>query len=214
MIVNQFNNTPPVNRHFVLLPQQQQQIAPPPSLMYASPVHNFHLPYPGNMPSMQHQLMFIPSRPQAQQSWILPSSPATSMPTFIQSHPTTFHHMQPPLPPPQPSFSGGSGMSQPSFASGTGIPQPPFSGGTSVSQPPFNGGTNVSQPSLGSGTGIPQPAFSGGTAVLKRKSHYLDESEYDSPVSLLGSWKLLKSEILYPFSRRTLIMANRQTSRH
>lgn len=175
IIVDQFNNAPPVNRHFVLFPQQQQQqqIVQHPSLMYATPVHNFHQPYPGNLPMQQQsQLMFVPTRPRPQQSWIL-SSPHTN-----------FHHMQPPLPPPQPSFNGGIGMSQPSFNSGTGIPQPSFSGGTAHQQPVFSSGTNISQPSLGSGTGIPQPAFSGGTAMLKRKSHYLEESEYDSPVSL------------------------------
>lgn len=183
IIVDQFNNGQPVHRHWVLYPQQQQQqqqqpIMQPPPLMYATPANNFHQPYPGNPPMQQQPLMFIPSRPRPQQSWVLPTSsapvslPSTSMPSFISATPTTFHHMQPHLPSPQPSFSGG-----------TGIPQPSFSGGIMISQAPFNNNATNLSSSIGSGTGIPQPSFSGGTAVLKRKSHYLDESDYDPPVS-------------------------------
>jgi len=167
----------------VLFPQQQQQIVQHPSLMYATPTQNFYQSHPGNFPMQQQPFMFIPSRPHLQQSWIL-SSPlnqsVTSLPAFISSPQTTYHHTQPS----QMSFSSGTGMPQPSFSGGTGIPQPSFSGGTAVSQSSFSGSTNVPQPSFSSGTGIPQPPFSGGTAVLKRKSHYLEESEFDSPVSL------------------------------
>ncbi len=179
IIVDQFNNGQPVHRHLVLFPQQQQQIVQHPSLMYATSTHNFHQPYPGNLSMQQQPLMFVPYRPHPPQSWILPSPPppppppVTSMPTFIQAPPTTFRHIQPPIHP-----------SQPSFNSGTGIPQPSFSGGTAVSQSSFSGNPKNSQPSLGSGTGIPQPAFSGGTAVLKRKSHYLEESDFDLSVIL------------------------------
>ncbi|CAF2346451.1 unnamed protein product [Rotaria sp. Silwood2] len=181
-----FNNVQPIHRHMVPLPQQQQQIVQPPSLMYTTQIHHFHQPYPGNLPIQQQQqqpLMFTPSRPHPQQSWILSSTPSpstTSMSSFIPSPPTTFHHMQPSLPPPPPSFSGGISMSQPSFSGGTGITHLTFNGGTGIPQPSFSGGTNVLQPLLSSGTGIPQPPFSGGTAVLKRKSHYLEESDFDS----------------------------------
>ena len=170
--------------------QQHQQIVQTPTLMYTTSPQNFHQPYPGNIPihlqqqqPQQQSFMFIPSRPHLQQSWILQSHPqssfppATSMPTFIQSSQTNFHHMQPPQP-------------QSSFNSGPGIPQPSFSGGTAISQSSFNNNTNVPPPStFRNGTGIPQPSFSGGTAVLKRKSHYLDEPEYDTPVSLLFLFK-------------------------
>ncbi|CAF0947300.1 unnamed protein product [Rotaria sordida] len=194
-----FNNVQPVNRHMVHFPQQQQQqqIVQPPSLMYTTPVHHFHQPYPNNLPIQQQQqqsFMFVPSRPRPQQSWILSSGPSpsvTSVSSFIPSPPTTFHHIQPPLPPPQQSFSGGINIPHLSFSGGINIPQPSFSGGTGITpltlnggtgipQPSFSGGTNVSQPLLSSGTGIPQPPFSGGTAVLKRKSHYLEESDFDS----------------------------------
>jgi hypothetical protein len=184
IIVDQFNNAQPVHRHLVLFSQQQQQILQPPSLMYATSTHNFHQQYPGNMPIQQQQqqqqrFMFVQSRPCPPQSWILqspqppPPQPVTSMPTFIPASQTTFHHIQPLLSAPQLSFS-----------SGTGIPQPSFSGGTAVSQSSFGGSAKTPQPSLGNGTGIPQPAFSGGTAVLKRKSHYLEESDFDLPVIL------------------------------
>ncbi|CAF0753663.1 unnamed protein product [Adineta steineri] len=184
-IVDHFNNGQPVNRDVVFFPQQQQQhqqqlqqqqhIGQHPSIMYSAPTHNFYQPYPGNLPMQQQQqpMMFVQSHPRLQQSWILqspPGPPNTSMQTFIPSPPTTFHHMQPPLPPPQLSFSNG-----------TGIPQPSFSGGTGISQTSFTNNTNISQPSFGSGTGIPQPSFSGGTALLKRKSHYLEESDFDVP---------------------------------
>jgi hypothetical protein len=106
------------------------------------------------------------------------------MSTFIQSSQTNFHHIQSPLPPAQPSFSGGTGIPQSSFSGSTNLVQPSFSGGTSVPQSSFSSGTNVSQLSFSSGTGIPQPPFSGGTAVLKRKSHYLEESDFDPSVSL------------------------------
>jgi hypothetical protein len=188
IIVDQFNNAQPVNRHFLLLPQQQQQIVQPPSLMYATPAYNFHQPYPVNFQMQQPPLMFVSSRPHLQQSWMLPTPPppsTTSMHTFISSSPSTFHHIQRPLPPSQSSFSGGTGIPQPSFNRGTSIPQPSFSGGTGGPQSSFSGGPNVSQPSFGGGTGIPQPSFSGGTAVLKRKSHYLEESDFDAPVSFL-----------------------------
>ncbi|CAF3367553.1 unnamed protein product [Rotaria sp. Silwood1] len=181
-----FNNVQPVNRYMVPLPQQQQQIVQPPSLMYTTQVHHFHQPYPGNMPIQQQSLMFTPSRPHPQQSWILSSAPspsATSMPSFNPSPPTTFHHIQPSLHPPQPSFSGGISIPQPSFSGGAGITHITFNGGTGIPQPSFSGGTNVSQSLLSSGTGIPQPPFSGGTAVLKRKSHYLEESDFDSPTN-------------------------------
>lgn len=197
--------------------QQQQQIVQPPSMMYATSVHNFHQPYPGNLPmqqqQQQQQFMFVSSRPRLQQSWILPSPPpsVTSMPTFIPSPPTNFHHMQSS----QPSFSGGTGIPQPSFSGGTNNLQPSFSGGTSVPQSSFNSGINVSQLSFSSGTGIPQPPFSGGTAVLKRKSHYLEESDFDPSVSLseffflllnIEMQKLTNFNILFPFSRQILTM--------
>jgi len=162
--------------------------------MFATPVHNFHQPYPGNLPMQQQPFMFVPSRPHPQQSWIIQTSPppsVTSMPTFIPSPPTTFHHIQPPLPPPQPSFSSGTGAPQSSFGGGTGIPQPSFSGGTAVSQSSFSGNTNSSKAPFSSGAGIPQPPFSGGTAVLKRKSHYLEESDFDPSVSLSEFFFLL-----------------------
>jgi hypothetical protein len=160
-----FNNAQPVNRHFVLLPQQQQQqIVQHPSLMFATPNHNFHQSYAGNMPmqQQQQQLMFVSPQPCPQQSWILSSPPSTSIPTFIPSPQTSFHHIQPPLPSPQPSFRGGTGIPQPSFSGGTGAPHPSFS----------------------SGTGVPQPSFSGGTAILKRKSHYLEGSDFDQSVRI------------------------------
>jgi hypothetical protein len=187
IIVDQFNNGQPVHRHLVFFPQQQQQIVQPQPLMYATSTHNFHQPYPGNMAIQQQQpLMYVQSRPRPPQSWIFssPSPPVTSMPTFIQAPQTNFHHIQPPIPPPQQSFGGGTGVLQSSFGGGTGIPQPPFSGGTAASQSSFSNNPKSSQPLLGSGTGIPQPAFSGGTALLKRKSHYLEESDFDSPVRL------------------------------
>lgn len=193
IVVDHFNNGQPVNRHVLLFPQQQQQqIVQHPPLMYATPVHNFVQPYPGNLPIQQQQqqqpLMFIPSGPRPQQSWILPSPPppppsVTSIPTFIPTPPTTFHPIQPPLPPLQPSFSGGTGIPQPSFSGGTAFSQQSYSSGINTPQTSFSGNVNVSQPSLGSGTGIPQPPFSGGTAVLKRKSHFLEESDYDPSVS-------------------------------
>ena len=78
----------------------------------------------------------------------------------------------------QPSFSGGTGINHSQFSGGTGMPQPSFGGG--------GGGNNTSQPLLNCGTGIPQPSFSGGTGVLKRKSHYLEESDYDLSVTLFA----------------------------
>lgn len=167
-LVNQFNNGPPVNRHLVLYPQQQAQIVQHPTLMYAAPPQNFQQPYPLPQQQQQQSLVFIPPQARLQQPWIVQPSPAPSMPTFIPTPPTTFHHIQPSA----------------AFSTGTGIPQPAFSGGTAMSQQIFPTNSNVPPPSaFATGTGIPQPAFSGGTAVLKRKSHFLDESEYDPPVS-------------------------------
>ena len=164
----------------MLIPQQQQQPPhlvqhlPSPAFAYGAPTLNFHQPYPGNLPmpqqqqQQQQQFIFIPHQPHPQQHWMgpSPSFPPAPTPTFIQSPPGAFHHSQqsyaPPPLPPQPAFSGGSGIPQSSFS----------------------GGTTISQPLLGAGTGIPQPSFSGGTATLKRKSHYLDESDFDEPVSV------------------------------
>ena len=173
IIVNQFNNGPPVNRHLVLYPQQQSHIVQhPPTLMYAAPAQNFQQSYPVQQ-QQQQSFMFIPSQTRLQQPWIVQPSPPPP-PAFIPPAQTTFHNMQPSLVPLQSVFS-----------SGTGIPQPAFSGGTALSQQSFSTNSNVPPPSaFASGTGIPQPAFSGGTAVLKRKSHYLDDSEYESPVDL------------------------------
>ncbi|CAF3162228.1 unnamed protein product [Rotaria socialis] len=175
-----FNNGQPVNRHMVPFPQQQQpQIVQPQSIMYSAPTYQFRQSYLGNMPMQQQTLMFVQSRPRPQQSWILSSGPPQSAP-FMSPSPPTFNQIQPPLPPQQQSFSGGINIQQPSFSGGTGVNHPPFSGGFCMPQSSFSGGgNNVSQPLLNCGTGIPQPSFSGGTGVLKRKSHYLEESDYD-----------------------------------
>ncbi|CAF4739512.1 unnamed protein product, partial [Rotaria magnacalcarata] len=179
-----FNNGQPVNRHMVHFPQQQQpQILQPQSLMYSAPTYQFRQPYLGNMPMQQQTLMFVQSRPRPQQSWILSSGPPQSTPFMSPSQPT-FNQIQPPLPPQQQSFSGEINIQQPSFSGGTGVNYSQFSGGICMSQSSFSGGgNNVSQPLLNCGTGIPQPSFSGGTGVLKRKSHYLEEPDYDLPTN-------------------------------
>ncbi|UJR27371.1 hypothetical protein I4U23_008662 [Adineta vaga] len=172
-----FNNGQPVHRHVLMFPQQQQQqhLVQPAQLMYHTQVHNFPQPYPGNIPMHQQQqqqqqplLTFVHTRPHSQQSWIMPSPPMPPPPpAFIPAPLTTFHHIQ---------------TQQPSFiSSGSGIPQPSFSGGTGTSPTSFNNAPNSLQLSFGSGSGIPQPSFSGGTAFLKRKSHYLEESDSESP---------------------------------
>lgn len=180
-LVDHFNNGQPVHRHMAIFPHEQPLAPPhlmqPPSLAYHMPTQNFAQPYPNIMMPMQQQqqpqLMLIPARPQQPppQSWIVssPSAMMAPMPTFIPAPPAAFH----PLPP-----------AQPSLGAGTGIPQPSFSGGTGVSHGPFNSALVNTQPvSIGNGTGIPQPPFRGGTAMLKRKSHYLEESDTDLFVS-------------------------------
>ena len=187
ILVDHFNHGPPMNRPMMLIPQQQQPHLIqhlPSSFAYGAPAPNFQQAYHGNprMPQQQQhqhpqqqQFIFIPHGPHTQQLWMGPSLslPPAPTPNFIPSPPGVFHHPQPsyPPPPPQPSFSGGNG-----------IPQLSFSGGTAMSQP-----------LLGAGTGIPQPPFSGGTATLKRKSHYLDESDFDGPVSVLWRWRWISS---------------------
>lgn len=148
-------------------PQQPPHIVQPPSIMYTTQAPNFQQVYGGNLQMQQPTVMFVPSRPRLQQSWIVSNGPPMS--TYPPT--STTYHIQPPLPP-QPTFSGGFNM-----------PQPPFSGGTAMSQPSFSGSNNLPQHLLNNGTGIPQPPFSGGTAVLKRKSHFLEESDFDSSVS-------------------------------
>jgi hypothetical protein len=94
-------------------------------------------------------------------------------------------------------------------------PQQSFSSGTSIPQPSFSGGTGIPQSSFSGGTGIPQPSFSGGTAMLKRKSHFLEESDFDSPVSFssyfpLTEYRLGKvnkaQDVMSFFSSRILTM--------
>jgi hypothetical protein len=167
-------------------PQFQQQpmtqSLTSPSFMFANAATNFHPTYANNPPMPQQAHVFIRNRPCPPQPWILSPSPSSSlpssasvpMPSFIASTPTTFHHIQSAFP---------IAQSQSSFNLATGLSQPSFSGGTSMSQSSFSGGTHPSQSMFGNGTGIPQPSFSGGTALLKRKSHYLDESNFESSVS-------------------------------
>ncbi|CAF1444116.1 unnamed protein product [Adineta ricciae] len=158
-----FNNGQPVNRHMIRFPEQQQHLVQPAQLMYQPPpVHSFPQSYSNNVSIQQQQqplLMFIPTRPRPPQPWIHSSPPVPpSLPapiTSVSASQFAFQHIQPP----QPSFSGGTGSSHTSFSN---MPNPP-------------------QHSFGAGTGIPQPSFSGGTALLKRKSHYLEESDVELP---------------------------------
>ena len=151
-------------------PQQIVQSPAQPSFFFTGPTPNFQQPYSSNLPLQQQpSLIFLPTQQQhPQQSWIL-QSPSQPLPppsqTFAPPPTNNFHPIQPHFLPPQPSFSGGSGVPQNSF----------------------NRTGHAPLPSLGSGTGIPQPAFSGGTAVLKRKSHYLEESNFDPSVRMLRS---------------------------
>ena len=183
--VDHYNHGQGASRPMMFVTHQPQQIVQSPSqpsFFFAGQAPHFQQPYSGHLPLQQQQqhhqqqqqqpsLIFLPiqqQQPHLQQSWIPQSSPQPPPPLsqpFVPQPTNTnnFHPIQPHVFPPQPSFSGGSGIAQNNF----------------------NRTGHAPLPSLGSGTGIPQPAFSGGTAVLKRKSHYLEESNFDPSVRML-----------------------------
>ena len=167
IVVDRFNHGQTNHRPMLFISPQQPQLfhaQGQPTMMFAGPMPNFHQQFQGNPSMLQQNLMYEPNCARPQQSWIL-SAPA------------------PPPPPPTaqiPNFMGSSSNQfQPSSFAPT---QPKFMGGTTHSQSSFNGLRPMPPPPIGNGTGIPQPPFSGGTAFLKRKSHYLDESEQDPSV--------------------------------